>query len=144
MFQSVLTKVFGSKHERDAKKLQSFVDEINSLEPSLKNLSDDRLKARTEEFKKRLASGETLDDLTNLTLPLTVSGPADSPKVGVELGGLAKSLATEKVREKVTEKLFDKLGVPQTEEEEAGQDGTEKQEAPEDPLSKGLRDLLER
>lgn len=63
MLQSVLSRVFGSKHERDTKKYQSFVDEINSLEPSLKNLSDERLKAKTDEFKKRLEKGETLDDL---------------------------------------------------------------------------------
>ncbi len=63
MLQSVLSKVFGNKHERDVKKLQPLVDQINSLEPSLKTLSDERLKAKTDEFKERLEKGETLDDL---------------------------------------------------------------------------------
>jgi len=63
MLQSVLTRVFGSKHERDAKKFQPLVDQINALEPSLKTLSDEQLRAKTDEFKNRLAKGETLDDL---------------------------------------------------------------------------------
>ena len=63
MLQSVLTKVFGSKHDRDVKKLQPWVDQVNELEPSLKTLSDEQLRARTDEFKERLANGETLDDL---------------------------------------------------------------------------------
>ncbi|MFC1715307.1 preprotein translocase subunit SecA [Candidatus Poribacteria bacterium] len=63
MLQSVLTKVFGSKHDRDAKKLQPLVDEINDLEPSMQKLSDEQLRAKTDEFKERLANGETLDDL---------------------------------------------------------------------------------
>jgi len=60
---SILTKVFGSKHERDVKKLQSYVDKINAIEPSIKPLSDEKLRAKTDEFKYRLAEGETLDDI---------------------------------------------------------------------------------
>ena len=63
MLQSVLLKVFGNKHERDVKKLQPLVDQINALEPSIKVLSDEQLKNKTDEFKDRLAKGETLDDL---------------------------------------------------------------------------------
>jgi len=63
MLQSVLSKVFGSKHERDIKKLQPLVDQINALESSIKSLSDEQLKAKTGEFRERLAKGETLDDL---------------------------------------------------------------------------------
>ena len=63
MFQSVLAKFFGTKHERDTKKFQPLMDEVNSLEPSLKVLSDEQLSAKTDEFKDRLAKGETLDDL---------------------------------------------------------------------------------
>ncbi len=60
---SLLTKVFGTKHERDIKKLQPLVDQINALEPSIKRLSDEQLRAKTDEFKARLADGQTLDDL---------------------------------------------------------------------------------
>jgi preprotein translocase subunit SecA len=63
MLQNVLTKVFGNKHDRDTKKLQPFVAKINALEPSMKSLTDEQLRAKTDEFKDRLAKGETLDDL---------------------------------------------------------------------------------
>jgi len=63
MLQSVLTKFFGSKQERGSKKLLPLVEHIGSLEPSVKELSDDQLTSKTDEFKERLAKGETLDDL---------------------------------------------------------------------------------
>ncbi len=62
MFEFV-TKIFGTKHEREAKKLQPKVDEINLEFAKLENLSDDELKAKTDEFRKRLEDGESLDDL---------------------------------------------------------------------------------
>ena len=60
---TVLKKIFGSKYERDIKALQPLADRINTLEPSISNLSNDQLKAKTAEFKQRLAQGETLEDL---------------------------------------------------------------------------------
>ena len=57
MFEAVLTKIFGSKNEREVKKLLPKVDEINALEPSIKALSDEQLKGKTAEFKERLAKG---------------------------------------------------------------------------------------
>jgi preprotein translocase subunit SecA len=63
MLQTVLTKVFGSKHDRDVKKVQPIVDEINSLEPSMKSLTDEQLRSKTDEFKARFQNGEALDDL---------------------------------------------------------------------------------
>lgn len=58
-----LTKIFGSKHDRDMKRLKPLIENINSLEPDMKALSDEQLKAKTPEFKERLKKGETLDDL---------------------------------------------------------------------------------
>ncbi|UCG09534.1 MAG: preprotein translocase subunit SecA [Desulfobacterales bacterium] len=58
-----LTKVFGSKNERELKKLQPFVDQINSLEPEIKALSDDQLRAQTAKFKERVDQGETLESV---------------------------------------------------------------------------------
>ena len=55
--KSILTKIFGTKHERDAKKLQPLVDEINEHFEKLKDLSEEALVGKTEEFKKRLAGG---------------------------------------------------------------------------------------
>jgi len=63
MLQTVLSKVFGNKHDRDTKKIQPFVVEINALEPSMKALTDEQLRAKTDEFKARFQKGETLDDL---------------------------------------------------------------------------------
>ncbi len=63
MFEKFITKIFGSKHQRDIKKIQPQVEEINRIYPGLSTLSDEQLTAKTEEFKKRLAEGETLDDI---------------------------------------------------------------------------------
>jgi len=63
MLSKVLTKVFGSKNERELKRIQPQVDRINKLEPQMQELDDTALAAKTEEFKERLANGETLDDL---------------------------------------------------------------------------------
>lgn len=54
-FDKVLTKIFGSANERLLKKLWPVVEEINALEPEIKRLSDEQLRAKTEEFRTRLA-----------------------------------------------------------------------------------------
>jgi len=58
-----LSKIFGDPNERELKRLRKIVDTINALEPEMQALSDEALRAKTEEFKARLAEGETLDDL---------------------------------------------------------------------------------
>ncbi len=63
MVSSLLSKVFGSRNERILKRLSKTVNRINTLEPELQKLSDDQLKARTDEFRKRVQEGETLDQL---------------------------------------------------------------------------------
>lgn len=63
MIQSVLRKVFGTKHEREMKSLRPIVDRINSYEPAMEKLRDEELKAKTDEFKERLKKGETTDDI---------------------------------------------------------------------------------
>ena len=60
---SLITKIFGSHSEHELKRIMPIVDKIESYEEAYKKLSDDELKAKTPEFKKRLASGETLDDI---------------------------------------------------------------------------------
>ncbi|MBO4418493.1 MAG: preprotein translocase subunit SecA [Oscillospiraceae bacterium] len=59
----LITKLFGSTSEREVKKLRPIVERIEALEPQMKELSDDELRGKTAEFKKRYAEGETLDDL---------------------------------------------------------------------------------
>ena len=60
---NLLTMIFGSRNERLLKQFQKSVDSINALEPTLEQLSDEQLRTKTEEFKSRIASGETLDQL---------------------------------------------------------------------------------
>ena len=63
MIQRVINKIFGTKSERDLKKIQHYVDSANALSADMEKLTDDQLKAKTQEFKDRLAQGETLDDI---------------------------------------------------------------------------------
>ncbi|MGB5157014.1 preprotein translocase subunit SecA [Desulfobacterium sp. N47] len=63
MMGSLLTKIFGSKNEREIKKIKPIVETINSLEPKVHSLSDDDLKAHTALFKERIARGESLDEI---------------------------------------------------------------------------------
>ena len=59
----LFSKIFGTRSQREVKKIQPMVDQILALENEYKALSEDALKGKTEEFKQRLASGQTLDDL---------------------------------------------------------------------------------
>ncbi len=63
MVTKFLSKIFGSRNERLVKAMQSTVARINALEPQYTALSDDALRAKTEEFRQRLAKGEALDAL---------------------------------------------------------------------------------
>ena len=56
-------KLFGTRSQREIKKIQPIVDKILSMEEAYKNLSEEELKGKTQEFKNRLAAGETLDDI---------------------------------------------------------------------------------
>jgi preprotein translocase subunit SecA len=63
MVMGLLTKVFGTKSQRDVKRLRPAVAQINEIEEVLQDLSDEQLRAKTEEFKERLSNGETVDEL---------------------------------------------------------------------------------
>ncbi len=63
MLTSILKAIFGSKSARDAKRMAPLVKRINELELSYQKLSEEQLKAKTQEFKDRLQKGETLDDI---------------------------------------------------------------------------------
>ncbi|MCF7749484.1 preprotein translocase subunit SecA [Bacillus subtilis subsp. subtilis] len=58
---SLLTRVFGSRNERQLRQLNRIVAKVNALEPEIEKLSDEQLKAKTPEFKQRIADGEALD-----------------------------------------------------------------------------------
>ncbi len=63
MWKWLLTKIFGTKNERDLKKLQPYVAAINALEPQISQLADTQLQAKTTEFKEKLRQGATLEDI---------------------------------------------------------------------------------
>ena len=63
MITDLLTKAFGSKNERELKKIKPIVEQINAFEPQIQSMSDDTLKAQTSLLKKRLNNGESLDDI---------------------------------------------------------------------------------
>ena len=63
MLTAVARKLFGSSNERRVRKYQPRVQEINDLEAELAKLTDEQLRARTEDFKKQVADGTALDDL---------------------------------------------------------------------------------
>ena len=59
----IIDKIFGTHSERELKRIEPLADKIDELRPAMQALSDEELKAKTAEFKKRLSEGETLDDL---------------------------------------------------------------------------------
>src|ERR1700746_3346520 len=63
MIGAVARKLFGSSNDRRIRAYRPRVDEINALEPEWEARSDEALRARTEEFKRQLAEGQTLDDI---------------------------------------------------------------------------------
>src|SRR6266567_1343777 len=63
LFQVAMGKVIGTKNERELKRLEARIEAINALEPEMQQLADSEFPLRTEKFKKRLAEGETLDDI---------------------------------------------------------------------------------
>ena len=63
MATNILTKIFGSRNDRLVKQYRKTVERINALEPTFEQLDDDALKAKTQEFKNRIAAGESLDAL---------------------------------------------------------------------------------
>ncbi|MBN2468927.1 MAG: preprotein translocase subunit SecA [Deltaproteobacteria bacterium] len=63
MFKQIARRVFGSRNDRELKKLQPYLETINGLEPDIQKLSDSQLQAKTGEFKERLERGEGLDEI---------------------------------------------------------------------------------
>ncbi len=63
MIGSILKKILGTRNDRELKRIQVLVDAINAFEPAIAALTDQELRAKTDEFKKRLEAGATLDEL---------------------------------------------------------------------------------
>ncbi len=60
---SIIDKIIGTHSERELRRIRSTVDSIEAMQPQMRALSDEELRGKTEEFKKRLAEGHTLDDI---------------------------------------------------------------------------------
>ena len=63
MLTKILTKVFGSRNDRTLRRMRKAVETINKMEPEFEQLSDEQLKAKTDEFRARLKKGESVDSL---------------------------------------------------------------------------------
>jgi preprotein translocase subunit SecA len=63
MVSNLLSKVFGSRNERLLKRMSKVIAQVNALEPEVAGLTDEELRGRTDQFRRRLADGETLDSL---------------------------------------------------------------------------------
>jgi len=63
MIDNFLAKIFGTKHEREVKKMRPLIAAINELEPQIQAMPDDELAAQTVKFREQLAQGATLDDV---------------------------------------------------------------------------------
>ncbi|WP_410207865.1 preprotein translocase subunit SecA [Fusobacterium sp.] len=63
MIRDIFKKFFGTKNDREIKRIKKIVDAINALEPDYEKLTDEQLKEKTAIFKERLSKGETLDDI---------------------------------------------------------------------------------
>ncbi len=63
MIDTYLAKIFGTKHDREVKKMRPLIAAINELEPQIQAMSDEELAAQTVKFREQLAQGATLDDL---------------------------------------------------------------------------------
>lgn len=63
MIGNIFKKIFGTKNDREVKRIRKIVAAINSLEPDFEKLTDEQLREKTAIFKERLAQGETLDDI---------------------------------------------------------------------------------
>ena len=60
---SMFSKVFGTHSQREVKRIMPLVNKIESLRPEMQKLTDEELRDKTRQYKKRLEEGETLDDL---------------------------------------------------------------------------------
>ena len=62
-YMGIFSKIMGTHSERELKRVYPIVDKIEAMGSAMEKLSDEELRAKTDEFKKRLSEGETLDDL---------------------------------------------------------------------------------
>jgi len=86
MINKVLTAIFGSKHERDVKRMLPVVAQVNALEPEISKLSDDELRAKTVEFRQRLRPLAEALEATEIEMPdeLRIKAAKDDLKAALD------------------------------------------------------------
>ena len=83
MLGDIVKKLFGTKHDRDTKSMLPLVEEINQYFDQFQNLSEDELIGKTEEFKRRLSDGETVDEIIRQTIHETPDKPSNLTEANV-------------------------------------------------------------
>ncbi len=63
MLDTIVRRIVGSKNDREIKKIQPVVEQVNALEPRISSLSDEQLQTKTAEFRQRLENGEPLEEI---------------------------------------------------------------------------------
>ncbi|MFQ5633444.1 MAG: DEAD/DEAH box helicase, partial [bacterium] len=111
MFTDVVTKVFGSKHDRDFKRVRPIVEEINEIHQTLENMSDDELRHKTTEFKEKIreATKEVTDQIEALEAELR----ADISETNgtEEQAAQEKNINVDETRERISELRSEELEI---------------------------------
>ena len=85
---NILDKIFGTKHQRDTKKIEPVVEEINQIYEEYHKLSDEQLRAKTEEFKQRIKEGlenAGVDELERVPVENRLVSPDHIPEGGLRM-----------------------------------------------------------
>ena len=97
-----MKKVFGTKHQREVKRMQPMVSAISALEPEMQKLSDAQLRAKTNDFRQQLDNGASLDDLAGAkdgSKPMpALHSPHWAPKADAVIGTGAEALTRTALR----------------------------------------------
>jgi len=108
LINTLLGKVFGTKNEREIKRLQPRVQAINALEPEIQKLSDDQLRAKTAEFRARIQ--DRLNDRLNDRLSsIADETSADPDRPDADVPDIDQQKEIEKQRSEVLKEVLDEL-----------------------------------
>jgi preprotein translocase subunit SecA len=122
MIDRVLTKIFGTQHERDIKKLLPRVEAINALEPSMKALSNEALRAKTDDFRARLAAA--LDGVPEEELEAARNGALD--EMLEEAFAVVRETSVRRPRDAAVRRSVDQGRGPSTRADLGDEDGRRK------------------
>ena len=113
MITDLITKIFGSKHERDTKKLWPIVEEINLFTEQLQNLSDEELKGKTQEFRQKIKErtsqpDERLKELKEEFTGIETHGLSEEERIEVRAQKESLLQQTKEIREEMAKNVATK------------------------------------